>query len=569
MLILLFFAFLAGLVTALSPCILPVLPLLLSAGIGQGKWRQYGIIAGLILSFTFFTLALTAIVHATGLSPNILRSIAIILIIFFGLTMIFPKLEQWFARITAPIARLGTQVQGAAEPSGSGFIGGFILGCALGLIWAPCAGPILAAITTLVATGSITFEVILMTLSYSTGTALPMFFIMYGGNKISISISAIAPYTELIRKLFGILMILGALAIAFHVDVLLQQVAIRYFPVVTIENNRLVKKELDLLQKKAGMQNLSPEPVLGSHAPDFVGIIEWINSPPLTIERLKGKVVLVDFWTYSCINCVRTLPYLKKWYETYKNNNFVIVGVHTPEFEFEKDPKNVEEAVTRFGITYPVALDSDYATWRNYHNQFWPAHYLIDQQGIIRDIHFGEGDYDKTENAIRSLVGLTPMEEHVEIVPHMILTPETYLGYERAQKYTSEIVLKHKETADYKYTAPLARNEIGISGSWFVSGEYIKSKSDNARLSINFLANRVYAVMAADEPSKVTLLLDNKSVPPEFYTKDMQADGSILVKESRMYDLLNLKETDSRHILTLQVPKNVSAYVFTFGSGKE
>ena len=321
MYILLLFAFLAGIVTVLSPCILPVLPLLLSAGFGQGRLRPYGVILGLIVSFTFFTLSLTAIVHATGVSPNILRYIAIILITFFGLTMIFPRLEQWFSNRLSSVAQLGQAVQEQSNVIGSGFWSGFILGGALGLIWSPCAGPILAAITTLVATSAITWNAVLVTLAYSLGTALPMFFIMYGGNKIANSTTAIAPYTEIIRKIFGSLMILGALAIAFHFDVILQQLALKYFPMITIGDNPTVQKEIEKLTQDKTFSILSP--TLGSQAPDFIGISDWINSPPLSLEQLKGSVVLVDFWTYSCINCVRTFPYLKQWYNAYKNKGFI------------------------------------------------------------------------------------------------------------------------------------------------------------------------------------------------------------------------------------------------------
>ena len=448
MYILLLFAFLAGIVTVLSPCILPVLPLLLSAGIGQGQYRPYGIIIGLIVSFTFFTLALTAIVHATGISPNILRYIAIVLITFFGLTMIFPRLEQWFSSHLNIIANLGQTVEVQSQHAGTGFWSGFILGGALGLIWSPCAGPILAAITTLVATSAITWSAVLVTFAYSLGTALPMFFIIYGGNKIANSTTAIAPYTEMIRKIFGTFMILGALTIAFHFDVILQQIALKYFPMVTIGDNPVVQKELE----KLSGNTLSPAPVIGSRAPDFVGISNWINSKPLNLEQLYGKVILVDFWTYSCINCVRTLPYLKEWYKKYADKGFIIVGVHTPEFEFEKDFNNVKDAVKRFDLLYPIALDNNYSTWRNFHNRYWPAHFIIDQNGIVQYMHFGEGEYITTENKIRSLLNLSPViKEEEKVKPEFRQTPETYLGFLRAQNYIPQISLKKNETAEYAY----------------------------------------------------------------------------------------------------------------------
>jgi cytochrome c biogenesis protein CcdA/thiol-disulfide isomerase/thioredoxin len=566
MIILLFFALLAGIVTALSPCILPVLPLLLSAGIGQTKYRPLGIIIGLIVSFTLFTLTLTTIVQKTGISPDVLRYLAIGFIIFSGLIMIFPGLEKLYTRLASPLTRLGNRIENSANQTNTGFSSGLIIGIALGLIWAPCAGPILATISALVAIQTVTWQTVLITLAYSIGTALPMLLIMYGASRISSSISALTPYTELIRKLFGVLMILAALAIAFHIDVLFQQIAVKYFPMLTIEDNERVKKELETLQNNTHTSN----PVVGGQAPDFIGIIDWINAKPLTLEQLKGKVVLVDFWTYSCINCVRTLPYLKKWYSEYKDKGFVLVGVHTPEFEFEKSFDNVQDAVKRFGIEYPVARDNNFSTWRNYNNRYWPAHYLIDQQGIIRYIHFGEGHYTDTENAIRSLLGLAPIGapgEKVERVGQQ--TPETYLGYKRAQQYTSGISLIPEKTSTYDYAHALAPDEVGLKGNWFIASEYITTKSNNAELNLNFIGTHVYLVMAAEKPAYITVLIDGKTVSREYYSKDMDAEGKILVKESRMYAILDLKNNAGRHMLTLRIPEGISLYAFTFGNGTE
>lgn len=568
MYLLLFFAFLAGIVTVLSPCVLPVLPILLSAGIAEGRYRSFGIILGLVLSFSFFTLALTSIINLTGISADVLRYCAIALITFFGLTMLFPRLGDWFAAKTSGIANIGLKVQEQSATLGTGFWSGFLLGVALGLIWTPCAGPILATITTLVATNAVTWATVFTTLAYSIGTALPMFLIMYGGNKITTSTSALAPYTETIRKIFGALMILGALAIAFHFDTVLQQFAIKYFPMITVDSNEAVKKELETLQKEpriGAFSNSAP----GAHAPDFVGISQWFNSPPLTLEQLKNKVVLIDFWTYSCINCVRTSPYLKDWYEKYKDKGFVIVGVHTPEFEFEKNPANVQEAIKRFGINYPVALDNHFSTWQAYHNRYWPAHYLIDQNGIISYVHFGEGEYLKTENSIRSLLGLPEISEKQSREPIKPQSPETYLGIARASQYHPDIRLQANATNVYDYKGRLADDQVGLHGSWYIADESITAKSDDARLDINFIANRVYLVMSAPSPSLIEVLLDGKPVDKKYYTVDMNESGKIPVKDSRMYDILDLKGDNGRHVLTINVPKDVSLFVFTFGSGEK
>lgn len=565
MAILLFFAFIAGIVTVLSPCVLPVLPALLSAGAGKGHYRPHGIILGLVLSFAFFTLTLTAIVHATGISPNFLRYIAIVLIAFFGLTMLFPTLGEWFAKATAGIADIGVSVQEKSRLVGTGFWSGFILGIALGLVWTPCAGPILAAITTLVATSSITFETVLVTLVYSFGTALPMFLIIYGGNKILYSTKALSKYTETIRKAFGVLMIVAAFAIAFHFDVVLQQFALNYFPMINVEDRPVVREELRKLKSK---QSLSIADRPGHKAPDLVGITEWINSPPLSFDKLKGKVVLVDFWTYSCINCVRTLPYLKKWYEKYRDRGFVIVGVHTPEFEFEKNVDNVKDAVKRFEIKYPVAMDNNYKTWQNYDNLYWPAHYLIDQKGIVRDTHFGEGAYLETENAIRSLLGLSAVAGEDVRMQQRAITPETYLGVDRADRYHPDISLRKGETT-YSYREPLPEDDVGLKGRWRMDRQYIEAKENGARLDLNFIANRVYLVMESPEEAFVDILLDDATLPKEYYTVDMNDQGQIRVQEARMYDILDLHGNYGHHTLTLIFPKGVKPYVFTFGESSK
>ncbi len=559
MFLLLLFAIIAGIITSLSPCILPVLPLLLAAGTGPGRYRPYAIIIGLIVSFSFFTLFLTSIIHAFGISPNTLRFVAIIFFVLFGLTLLFPRFELLFTKLVSPLVQFGSRAQLSTQ--GTGFISGLFFGVALGLVWAPCAGPILAAITTLAATGEVTGQAIAVTVAYSIGTALPMFFIIQGGVWL---VGTISPYSQWIRKIFGLFLICSALAIALHVDMLVQQLTANYFPSVGVEDIPIVQKELEALKNEVGMTTQAP--IIGGKAPDFVGIHTWINSAPLTMHELKGKVVLVDFWTYSCINCIRTLPYLKSWYNDYKDLGFVIVGVHTPEFAFEHQVKNVEDAAKRLGITYPIAIDNEYATWRNYANQYWPAHYLIDQQGIIREIHFGEGHYQHTENMIRSLLGLAATKEEEKKGPLFTLqTPEIYLGYQRARNYPWSITLQHDVAKKYAFSGHLDEDQVSLNGMWRVSAEAITSQDKSAQLQLNFHAQRVYVVMTAQEPAKITVLLDGKGVPASYRAKDMDEQSQITVRESKMYALINLEEP-GRHLLTLEVPAEVSLYAFTFGA---
>ena len=576
MVILFVFAFLAGIVTVLSPCVLPVLPALLAGGSGKGVYRPLGIVIGVIISFTFFTLALASIVQATGLSANVLRYFAMIVIAGFGIILIFPRLGEYFAQSTSSIGQLGSEIQQKGSSIQSGFFGGFVLGFALGLIWTPCAGPILAAIITLVATHAISLSTILLTLAYSIGAAIPMFLIAYGGNRALTSSRYLAKHSQGIRQFFGVLMLLTALAIATRWDIAFEQYAIKYVPPISIEDNQLVKEELHNFRKESNTQNIAPRgnntqlsptasPTAMMQAPELKGITHWLNSEPLTLAALKGKVVLIDFWTYSCINCVRTLPYLKGWYDKYKDKGFVIIGVHSPEFEFEKDTGNVEDAIKQFKIAYPVAQDNNFNTWRAYNNEYWPAHYLIDQKGIIQEVHFGEGGYMETENAIRALLHLQPLAEENKAIAHRPITPETYLGFSRGDRYTHELTMQFGQKANYNYSKELGPDQVGLKGPWNVDAQYITSEGDDAVLDLNFLATRVYLVLGGKSQQPITVLLDGKPLPKEFYTKDMNGNGQILVTEPRMYDIINLHGKYDRHLLTLKIPMGIQVYAFTFG----
>ncbi|HBS48104.1 TPA: cytochrome C biogenesis protein [Candidatus Dependentiae bacterium] len=403
MIILLLFSLFAGFITVLSPCILPILPILLGLGAAVEKRRAWGIVIGLILSFTFFSLTLKFIVSLTGISPNVLRYIALALIGILGISMLFPRLEKIFVIIFSGFSHLGELVQEKSKFIRSGFISGLVLGIALGLIWTPCAGPVLATVIAIVASSVINLKIILVLLFYSIGCAIPMFLIMYGGSTILNSVSFFSRNAAVIRKIFGILIVIGSAMIFFNLDIVMQQSVSKYLNRFFVEDNGVLKKELERLQDN---ENLITEIKLESKAPELVGINHWINSSPLTLASLKGKVVLVDFWTYSCINCVHSLPYLNQWYEKYKGKGFIIIGVHTPQFEYEKDVKNVEAAVKRFKITYPVALDNDYKTWNIYNNRYWPSLYLLDKKGVVKKIYFGAGDYLKTENMIQNLIDI-------------------------------------------------------------------------------------------------------------------------------------------------------------------
>ena len=302
-------------------------------------------------------------------------------------------------------------------------------------------------------------------------------------------------------------------------------------------------------------------------APDFVDITRWINSEPLHIDALAGKVVVVDFWTYSCINCLRTLPHLIHLYETYKDKGLVIVGMHSPEFSFEQEPDNVQNAVKRLGIPYPVAMDNSMATWRAYGCNYWPTSYLIDQNGRIRKIHTGEGGYVDMENAIRSLLGMPFLPIHApEKTFFHPISHEAYLGFRRANRYTLGIDLEPDMVAYYDYTNKLLPDEIGLKGLWRAGRESITSAGSGCRLDINFIASKVYLVLAGTSQEPIKVLLDDAPVPKEDRTKDMNSVGEIYLTGDRMYEIIDLHGKIGRHTLTLSFPPGISAYAFTFGT---
>lgn len=442
---------------------------------------------------------------------------------------------------------------GAVNPGGRrGFWGGFITGVSLGLVWSPCAGPILATIATLAATQQVSLGLVLVTLSYVVGVGIPLFLFATFSNVLFTRSKLLSPYTGRIQQVFGIIMLLTAVAIYTNYDKVIQAKLLDIFPsyskfLYKLEGTESVKKQLDILkEQKKDMESAVALPAQGN-APEFVGIEKWLNSEPLTMQSLRGKVVLVDFWTYTCINCIRTLPHVTSWYEKYKDKGFVVVGVHTPEFEFEKKKENVENAIKQYGIRYPVAQDNNYATWKAYSNQYWPAEYLIDAKGVIRRTHFGEGEYDKTEEAIQALLteaGGTVTEQvspGVDETPRMRLTPETYVGSRRSE------------------------GRAQLSGKWSVQDEYAESGKDSSLL-INFYANKVFLVITPKNANDVVkVYLDDKLVDVAVAGKDVR-NGKVVIDTARLYELINLKGAVGNHTLRLEfLTPGVKIYAFTFG----
>src|SRR5919197_1895247 len=395
MVLLLVIGFLAGVVTAISPCVLPVLPILLAGGASGGRRRPYAIIAGLVLSFTVFTLTAAWIIDRLGLPDDFLRNAALVLLFVVAATLLVPRLGELLERPFLPLTR--------RRPAGAG--GGFLLGVSLGLVFTPCAGPIFSYVAVRAGSEHLNLKAVLLIVAYALGAAVPMLLVALGGRGISARLRG-----PLVRPALGVVIALAGVAAVFHLDTKAQTALGGYTNHIQnlIERNGYVDRHLHggrsgpkLVAAAAGAQ-----PGDYGAAPDFTGISHWLNTPgdrPLSLSSLRGKVVLVDFWTYSCINCLRTLPHLEAWYDTYRRYGFTIVGVHTPEFTFEHVLSNVRQATHDLHVNWPVALDNDYKTWTAYSNEYWPADYLVDARGRIRSVHFGEGDYGEIESEIRQL----------------------------------------------------------------------------------------------------------------------------------------------------------------------
>ncbi len=545
MLVLLGIGFLAGFVTAVSPCVLPVLPILLAGG-ASGR-RPLRIISGLVASFVVFTLFATWLLDKLGLPDDLLRNIAISLLFLVAATLLFPPLAALLERPFAGLTRF--------RAGG----GGFLLGASLGLVFVPCAGPVLATIATVAATNHVGGRATALTIAYAAGAAVPMLLIAYGGQGLGRRLRADAPR---VRFVAGLVIGLVALGIAFNQDTRFQTALPGYTEALQkhVEETPTARRQL---AKITGAKERAPAaaaartpssrpaglPTYGT-APPLNGSGDWFNSKPLTLTDLRGKVVLLDFWTYSCINCLRTLPHLESWYRAYHRDGLVIIGVHTPEFAFEHVPSNVAAAVKRLGIRYPVMQDNKYGTWTNYSNQYWPAEYLIDRQGRIRDYHFAEGDYGQTEQAIRALLGVSADATAVpDRTPTELTTPETYLGYERLDPDRFAERLVPGRTRRYHGSVSLPPDHFAYSGSWKVEDQRIVA-GRGAGLSLHFRAKDVYLVLGGRGDVKISV--------------GGKPTGTVHVNAYKLYTLRSAPRLANAR-LDLRFTPGVQAYAFTFG----
>jgi cytochrome c biogenesis protein CcdA/thiol-disulfide isomerase/thioredoxin len=547
MLLLLPIAFGAGLVTVLTPCILPVLPIVLAGGGSGGRRRPYAIVAGLVTTFTLFTLAAASILSALHLSGTTLTRIAVVLLLVLAVTLVVPGIGELLKR---PLAFL-------TRRRGGDLGGGFVLGASLGLVFVPCAGPVFGAVSGLAGLHRVGASAVAVTLAYALGAALPMLAIAHGSRRV---VGRFRAHAHTIRVALGVVMAVAALAIFEGWETSLQTSIPGYASSLQswIEGNGTAKRELAKLRGTRGHAEAAVSLNDFGPAAGFVDISHWLNTPgdrELSLPALRGKVVLVDFWTYSCINCLRTLSHLEAWDARYRKAGLVILGVHTPEFAFEHDLGNVRSAVKRLGIRYPVALDNAYATWSAYQNQYWPAEYLIDAHGRLRGAHFGEGRYAETEHEIRWLLAqrtkqLPPATGLPDRSPTGLVTPETYLGYaHQLPSYVGSRIRPDRFTR-YVPAAEVPQSGVTYGGLWNVGAERMVSGL-GATIRLNYHARDVYIVLGGQ--GRVETLVDGKLA------------GTIRVDGYRLYTAVAGGTTIRSGLLELRFPPGIAAYSFTFG----
>ena len=579
--LLIVFAFVAGAATAVSPCVLPVLPVVLSAGVTGGRRRPLGVATGLALSFTFATVALVYIISALGLPDGLLRTFSIVVLVVFGVSLLVPwvgdRVEAWLSRI-AP-----GSVPGYGPAAGGGFWSGALLGGGLGFVYAPCAGPILAGVITVSASQSFTTARLAVALAYGVGSAVVLYALMLGGRKLT---GRLARRSMRFQMAMGAIMVLVAFAMLNNYDTRFETAIASDLPGFLVDPTNSLETTGTARTQLAGLRGRKARqagglreadagerlPVLGI-APEFRDTQRWFNTPggrPLSLAGLRGHVVLVDFWTYTCINCIRTLPYLNAWYEKYHSKGFEIVGVHTPEFPFEHSASNVAAAIAQNEIRYPVVQDNDYATWNAYDNEYWPAEYLIDAQGRIRLADFGEGEYAAKERAIRSLLveaGAKGLGEatrvHALAPSEAELTPESYLGAERAERFTNGPITVGVHDFGPPPDAPPPLSHLRYAGVWKVEPWGVEAGS-GARLQLKFTARRVYLVMGTSGGAQpVRVLLDGRPIRASSAGPDVDA-GVASVGFNRAYRLVELPSVQTQTV-TIEPAPGVRVYDFTFG----
>ena len=563
-------AYLGGVLTILSPCILPVLPFVFARGDKPFLSNGLPLLAGMAVTFAGVA-TLAAIGGGWAVAANSIgRAVALTLFAGFALLLIFPNLSE---RAMRPLVGWGQRLSERADRGGIG--SSALLGVATGLLWAPCAGPILGIILTGAALSGASATTAGLLLSYALGAATSLALALLVGGRVFAAMKRSIGFGEGVRKALGVLMLAAVAFIALGLDTrLLAKLSAAQTFGFEHRLAQLLGMEDEELSTKVGAGKL---PVEGS-LPSLDGAVLWLNSPPLTREQLKGKVVLVDFWTYSCINCIRSVPYVRAWAERYKDKGLVVIGVHAPEFAFERDPANVRKAVADLGIRYPVALDNNLAIWRAFDNRYWPAHYLADAQGRIRYHHFGEGSTDETEAAIRSLLienGAKGLGDTTEVKAigasaaadfRSIRSPETYLGSKRAANFASAGGFQ-EGAANYQLPSSLKLNEWALSGRWAVEPQRALLTQANGQIAFRFQARDLHLVLGSGsgKPVRFRVLIDGKPPGPD-HGMDIDAAGNGQVTGQRLYQLVRQKGGSKERLFTITfLDPGVEAYAFTFG----
>ncbi|MGM9482839.1 cytochrome c biogenesis protein DipZ [Roseateles sp. NT4] len=602
--LLILLAYLGGVLTILSPCVLPVLPFVFARA-GQPFTRSVlPLLAGMALTFALVA-SLAAVGGGWVVAANQWgRWIALALVALFSLTLLWPSLAE---RLTKPFVAVGARLTERAghQPSVGGSL---LLGVATGLLWAPCAGPILGLILTGAALEGASAQSTLLLLAYAAGAATSLAAALLLGGRVAAALKRSLGAGEWLRRGLGLAMLAGVAAIALGADTgvlaelslastsKLEQRLVERFsgerqpegamamsggPAMAMQGNEAMQGGA-MMAMSGGSHGDAALPIEGV-APGFDGATQWLNSAPLTAAQLRGKVVLVDFWTYSCINCLRSLPYVKAWAEKYRDQGLVVIGVHAPEFAFERDIGNVTQATRSLGLSYPVAVDNEYAIWRAFKNRYWPAHYLIDAQGRLRHHHFGEGEYAETERVIQQLLRETGAAQGAQGLVEVdakgvqqaagdagaVASPETYVGYQRAENFASSPKAVPDQAAAYTLPAQLPLNAWGLAGRWTVGEEKATLAAPAGRIVYRFKARDLHLVLGPDadgKPVRFKVLLDGQP-PGAAHGMDVAADGSGTVTEQRLYQLIRQPgdAAGERSFSIEFLDPAVSAYAFTFG----
>lgn len=588
--VLLALAFLGGILTIISPCILPVLPFVFAKADQPFRKSGLPLLAGMAVTFAAFAAVATVggawVVRANEYG----RWAALVVLAIFGVTLLWSALADW---ITRPFVRIGSRLA-QQDPSKTGapessVFRSLLLGVATGLLWAPCAGPILGLILTGAALQGASQHSAFLLLAYAAGAGVSLAVAVLAGGRVFAALKRSLHAEVWIRRALGVAVLAGVVAIALGLD---RGVLTR---VSLASTSGLEQSLIDRFhaspqpqsdQKNPGgmmmmMSAKAAGPASGPQTlPDLSGAVAWLNSPPLNREQLKGHVVLVDFWTYSCINCLRSIPYVRAWAEKYKDAGLIVIGVHTPEFAFEKDLDNVKHAVAELKIIYPVALDNDYKIWKAFNNSFWPADYLVDVTGQIRHHHFGEGKYDETEQQIQELLkqrdgqlsvtGLVKVSATGAEAPpdNDVESPETYVGYDRADSFLPPGGLKQDVAYVYSLPKHLELNQWGLGGNWTDRSQVAILDSGRGRIAYRFHARDLHLVLGPasnGRPVRFRVTIDGR-VPGMNHGLDTDAAGEGKITDHRLYQLIRQKGAIEDRTFEIEfLDPGAQAFAFTFG----